>query len=229
MKVIEVSTMMNYIIGGIFLLLSLFIGLYTWNFHEYEVSDNPEQWGQFGDYIGGTINTTVAILNFILITYITLRIAKNEENRAQNSFKDSVRPLALFYFDIADDFLSIQLHNVGLGPLILKEFSIFDAENQYKDLKEIIDTITIPFKPEHSITKSTIDDGTIIRKDDYLNLLTMKIDDGGMIEYTKKVDCLNQIKARLAKLEIKIVYADLFGNVIKEESEKLAPISTVCT
>lgn len=202
--------------------------VYIWNFHDRKLSQNPEEWGQFGDYIGGTLNTTISILNLVLITYLTIKLAKIEEHRVMNISKDSVRPLGLFSFDVSNNFFKIELHNVGLGPLILKEFKIFDSQKEYKDIKEIIDSISLPYRPEYSLTRSTTD-GTIIRKDDYLNIIDMQINENSDgIEYDKKVESFKKIKERLSTCEIKIIYSDLFGNKINEETEKLDVINVNC-
>lgn len=216
------------IVGVITIILLIVVGLYIWNFHERKLSQDPEEWGQFGDYIGGTLNTTISILNLVLIAYLTIKFAKIEENRVINGSKDSVRPLGLFSFDVSNDFFKIELHNVGLGPLILKEFKIFDSQKEYKDIKEIIDSISLQYRPKYSLTRSTTD-GTIIRKDDYLNIINMQINESTEgIEYSKKVESLKKVKEKLSTCEIKIIYSDLFGNIINEETEKLDAINVNC-
>lgn len=39
---------------------------YALNFGRYGVSDNPEQWGQLGDYLGGLVNPIVGLITVIL-------------------------------------------------------------------------------------------------------------------------------------------------------------------
>ncbi len=57
----------------------------------------------------------------------------------------------------------------------------------------------------------------------------MQIDvDTQGVEHSKKVDSLKIVKTRLASCEIKIVYSDLFGNIISEEIEKLEPVNVDC-
>ncbi|WP_100075575.1 hypothetical protein [Chryseobacterium camelliae] len=225
---------MNYkiiwiIVGIVSILLLIILGFYIGNFHKRNLSDSPEEWGQFGDYLGGTLNTTISILNLFLLAYLTIKIAKIEEDRTSNTSKDSVKPLGLFSFNISNDFFKIELHNVGLGPLILKEFKIFDKEKHYKDFKELLDSIPLQhYRPKYSFTKST-SNGTIIRKDDFLNIIDMQLDnDEAGVEYSKKVESLKIIKSKLASCEIKIIYADLFGNIINEEIEKLDFINIDC-
>jgi len=218
-----------FIIGIVFIVLSIILGFYIINFHERPLSENPEEWGQFGDYLGGTLNTTTSILNLFLLAYLTIKIAKIEESRTNNMSKDSVRPLGLFSFDVSNDFFKIEFHNVGIGPLIIKEFKIFEKEKEYRDLKELLDSIPLQFyRPKYSFTKSTTS-GTIVRKDDFLNIIDMQIDvDTQGVEHSKKVDSLKIVKTRLASCEIKIVYSDLFGNIISEEIEKLEPVNVDC-
>lgn len=225
---------MNYkiiwiIVGIVSMLLLIILGFYIGNFHKRNLSDSPEEWGQFGDYLGGTLNTTISILNLFLLAYLTIKIAKIEEDRTSNTSKDSVKPLGLFSFNISNDFFKIELHNVGLGPLVLKDFKIFDKEKHYKDFKELLDSISLQhYRPKYSFTKST-SNGTIIRKDDFLNIINMQLDDDKEgVEYSKKVESLKIIKSKLALCEIKIIYADLFGNIINEEIKKLDFINIDC-
>jgi len=55
---------------ALFLLLPciLVAGFYVYHFlliNNFSLSNNPEQWGQFGDYFGGTLNPIFAFLAFI--------------------------------------------------------------------------------------------------------------------------------------------------------------------
>lgn len=229
MKDIVNNKIIWIIVGIVSISILTVFGLYILNFHDHEISKNPEEWGQFGDYIGGVLNALVSVLNLILITYLTVKIAKIDEDRSKNNLKDSVKPLGLFSYEVSKNSLKIELHNVGLGPLILKELKIFDDIKEHSDFKEFIEKHTLSYRPNFSVTKSTTEEGTIIRKDDYLSIIDMQIDENSDgIEYAKKLESLNKIKKEIAKCKIKISYFDLYGNLIKEEIEKLNLIDTNC-
>lgn len=62
----------------ILLVLALFpIVIYVCNFHTFKLSDNPSDWGVFGDYIGGTYSVIIAVL----VVYISRDLAKRDEEK----------------------------------------------------------------------------------------------------------------------------------------------------
>lgn len=63
----------------IFLIFLIPIAVYFIHFCGYSISDNPSDWGVFGDYIGGIYNVLVAILIFIL----SYRLEKDNKRRAK--------------------------------------------------------------------------------------------------------------------------------------------------
>lgn len=64
-----------YLVIGLSILAC--IGSFVLTFYDYTFSDKTENWGQFGDYVGGLMNPLVSILN----VFVTIQIA-----RAVNSF-----------------------------------------------------------------------------------------------------------------------------------------------
>jgi uncharacterized membrane protein len=61
--------------------LTLFIA----QFSSSTLSTNPQDWGVFGDYVGGTINPVVSTLNLLVSIWIALLLSKisNEQNDKQ--------------------------------------------------------------------------------------------------------------------------------------------------
>lgn len=49
------------------------------------MSSNPSDWGVYGDFIGGSINPLLTIVNIIALVYLTYIVSHIEENRAQES------------------------------------------------------------------------------------------------------------------------------------------------
>lgn len=47
--------------------------IYVWHFRDHEVSDSPEDWGTFGDYIGGVYSVLVALI----VLYLSHQLEKN--------------------------------------------------------------------------------------------------------------------------------------------------------
>jgi len=71
------------------LMVAALLGIFTYQFWHHELAQSSEQWGQFGDYIGGTINPLIAVLNLLALVYIAFEI-HNLEN-AQTKIIEETR------------------------------------------------------------------------------------------------------------------------------------------
>lgn len=75
----------------IFLLIIAFsliltpIFIYGFHFGITPLSNNKTDWGAYGDFIGGTVNTIISLISLIVLGYITYLVSKNtnEESRKQ--------------------------------------------------------------------------------------------------------------------------------------------------
>jgi hypothetical protein len=81
----------NKILGltGVLLLFLIFgtpIGIYIYYFRRLSVSQNPDNWGVFGDYIGGTLNPLIAIVNLFVLAYLTYLVAKRSNKASKKLF-----------------------------------------------------------------------------------------------------------------------------------------------
>lgn len=224
----EIKKILNIIIYILSLTIIIIIGSYIWNFHQHKISDDPGNWAEFGDFIGGTLNSVIGILNLFLLAYLTLKIAKIETKRNQDNLKENVKPLGLFSFKVSTNSIDIEYHNVGMGPLIISSFKILYNQKEYADFNEIIRNISIPFRPSFSVTKST-KSGSIIRRDNNISLIKMSITkDSSDFEYSKKLESLNKIKNEISKCEILINYKDLYSNEFTEGKEDLKDLNVNC-
>ena len=75
------STITNWIKSHFLLLLIvaalLPILFYVLMFHDYKLSDDPADWGVFGDYIGGVYSVLIALL----VVYITRNLSRRDEEK----------------------------------------------------------------------------------------------------------------------------------------------------
>lgn len=69
----------------LFLVAMIPIIVYVWHFHGLKISDNPADWGVFGDYIGGVYSILIAIL----VVYISRNLDRRdeEEKRKQEALR----------------------------------------------------------------------------------------------------------------------------------------------
>lgn len=49
---------------------------YWSQFHNRPLSESPEQWGQFGDYVGGTLNPAISLIGLVLTFWIAVQVNK---------------------------------------------------------------------------------------------------------------------------------------------------------
>lgn len=78
-----------YLVAGVCAIFAaVALSVYGWNFARQPISDNPQDWGVFGDYVGGVLNPVFAVVNISVVIYIAYHIRQLEENHdrdAQNA------------------------------------------------------------------------------------------------------------------------------------------------
>ena len=62
------------------------IGFYIFTFYKSAISNNPSDWGGFGDFLGGVLNPIIGIVNIIILIYVAIIVSKNEERRWLSQF-----------------------------------------------------------------------------------------------------------------------------------------------
>ena len=65
------------------------IGIYIYHFNSYAISTKPQDWGPFGDFLGGVLNPILAFCSFIALLY-TIHIQQNELALTRLELKRSV-------------------------------------------------------------------------------------------------------------------------------------------
>lgn len=76
--------------GGLISLVFIFYPLYQYidKFKPNGISDNPAEWAQFGDYIGGTTNVIIGILNIVATIILALVIKNLDDSRSKIKDKE---------------------------------------------------------------------------------------------------------------------------------------------
>lgn len=69
--------------------VSTVLGVYIFHFGEYEISNNPEKWGPFGDFFGGVLNPILAFFSFVALLY-TIHIQQKELELTRIELSNSV-------------------------------------------------------------------------------------------------------------------------------------------
>lgn len=90
-----------WILGPVFATFTIVVGTYLAAFKSASISEHPEHWGQFGDYIGGILNPLVAFAALTLLAISVqlqrteLAATRNELSATAESQKKQVRLSAL--------------------------------------------------------------------------------------------------------------------------------------
>lgn len=124
------------IIGCILLSIIILIVLWLyWNtFWNRPISEDSAQWGQFGDYIWWTLNPILGLLNLIVLLFISINVAKIEEDRNARNLK----PLGNITTHLINEkwslvSIEILIKNCWLWPMIIKNISIEKSWEKYSN------------------------------------------------------------------------------------------------
>lgn len=115
----------------ILLVLALLpIVIYVCNFHAFKLSDDPSDWGVFGDYIGGTYSVIIAVL----VVYISRDLAKRDEEKRIK--KEALRKV---YMQITSIQQNPKVNQNKLTKLyrLIEESKLFIENDFYDRLKEL--------------------------------------------------------------------------------------------
>lgn len=203
--------------------LLLVFGFYICNFKGFKISDNPGDWGQFGDYIGGLLNPFISLLNLIILTYLSLRLVKNDDERNKWTLMELARPYGDITFEKDRGQLYIRISNLGLGPMIVKDIKIIHKDGHiFSNFDHLVEGINRTAKFTFG-TFTTTRNHCVIGKGESVNL----IDLSGDIANQGYVNILTQFITKLNNYRIEIQYFDMYDRVIDKIEDKVQFSSAV--
>lgn len=117
---------------------AIMIGFYIWKFHDHSFSSNPEDWGNFGDYIG----SITGLLAFLGVLY-TAWDAKSESNKRDE--RDQ-------YFNL------LQLHNSNTNEVncVVGEIT-FQGQKAFDKYANVVNTIIADYIVVNYIMETEIE------------------------------------------------------------------------
>lgn len=176
--------------------------IYYLHFLDGFISDKPNIWGEFGNFLNGALAPIVALVG-LLITYV-LRKNTEKNNALAN------RPLVFVSLNDYDNFISLNIHNKGLGPAIIKDYKIInkDTKREYSSTFEILndaipETITLDnFTGNHN--------NLVLSPGEKRNIFRLRDDHTfeGDIAFDKAV---YGIRNAFKHLQFQIKYQDVYG------------------
>lgn len=183
---------------------------YYYNFSQNGLSKDPEVWAQFGDYFGGILNPFISLLNLIILTYLSIRLVKDEDDRNKWTLQELARPLGSINMFKNDSSLHIELQNCGLGPMVINNFEIIqDGRLISKNFMEIVYAHENDVKYNYRFF-SFSDDNAILAKDEKLTLMRIKGDKDNPIFKLFKSKIVDSLK----DMTVIIYYSDMYDRKI---------------
>ncbi len=126
-----------FIIAAFVILITLTpIFFFILNFHNFKVSNDIANWGSFGDYFGGILNTFFSFLTLIVTIYIAFEISKIEENRNKENLKFEKEKLLRELREVEYKRINLELQKVWISiteddEMIAKKI-IYNCLTQYR-------------------------------------------------------------------------------------------------
>lgn len=182
-------------------------------FNQYGASDDPERWGQFGDFFGGVLNPIISLINLIILMYLSIRLVKDEDERNKWTLQELARPFGAIHLENTFQTIEISLKNVGLGPMILKKMLIkkeFGKEyiNFYDLVNDILDQkyLNVELNSKMDSFHLDRDSGGAVGKDEILCLFKLRF----TTPDPKNVQVLEFVCKQLKDYKLYIDYSDMY-------------------
>jgi hypothetical protein len=122
MKGLKTTAIIIISIGGLLSIIP--IVFYFAQFGDMNIATDTSVWGTFGDFIGGTINPIIGLVNLALLIAISIYVAKFDSHRQFNEYRYQVYVELCTKFDTSE--------NTADGLKELKEFlEIYLFNNQF--------------------------------------------------------------------------------------------------
>ncbi len=109
-------------------------GSYIFNFHNHTISKSSGDWGTFGDFIGGTLNPTLAFLSLLAILQ-TIRIQSKELAKSSEALELSKEELAKSSIALIEQSNSLKIQNF--------ETTFFNMINLHNEMVKNISLIKL--------------------------------------------------------------------------------------
>lgn len=132
----------KYLIAFSLILIAFVAIAFLTVFWNSNISTNIEQWGQLGDYLGGTLNPILAVINICIFIYLTLVVQdisnKNHEQSLEMNKKIALMSMKreeLNHFKIEmdkviDDWES-DLKNIDKAKQMLYKYNVLEYRMSY--------------------------------------------------------------------------------------------------
>ncbi len=138
-KIIEKDGHLNIKLITYLLLFLIFIVIFPYSikFYRTVLSDDPGNWGEFGDYIGGILNPIFTLINIILLLYLAKIVNQKEDQRIidELKYKDYKEITQKFYKIKIDNFTPLE--KICINAKSMRDFLTFNIVTKAYFFNEI--------------------------------------------------------------------------------------------
>ena len=117
-------------IGAVVLLASPVL-LYVIQFGGLEISKDPQDWGVFGDYIGGVYT--------VIVTFLAIYLTRNLEKKDAERIKAKAAVGIIFDQIVKIDYKHIDMRSVNKLLRLTKENELYVPQYLFEELTELYD------------------------------------------------------------------------------------------
>lgn len=199
---------------GLAIICLLPVVFYCINFGDHPISDNPADWGTFGDYLGGTLNPILALIGL----FITVALAYISDKRNQANLLNQerlVRPVASIIFGNYEDLIEVKIKNSGLGPMTIEKVeAIKNSQSKSALIGWMPDLPADDIEWTDFVGELT---GYHLSPNQQLNLIKFEVNE----DFWEEEKFRDELRETLADMQIKIEYSDIYGKKMPIEVRNL--------
>ncbi|MCL9777048.1 hypothetical protein [Vibrio methylphosphonaticus] len=134
--------MNQYIISAV-ICITLVLGIYGYQFHSFQISNDVNHWGQFGGFMGGVLGPLLSFLSYVmLIKSLSLQNDANsvlKEESKLNIKNEKMRSFEVHFFNLInaqrDSFEYFKLEP-QLGEFLTGVSAVRELENQIENMRD---------------------------------------------------------------------------------------------
>ncbi|GGE92212.1 hypothetical protein SAMN05443634_10890 [Chishuiella changwenlii] len=175
-------------------------------------------WSDFGSFIGGYATLIFGAANLYFLIKISYKLSQIDEDRNNKNKIDSVKPLGIINYEVDYKNLcyKVVINNFGLGPLVVKNYSIKYDEILYENFEFFYNKIALIMQSSQLLKSIEKDKFFVGSNSNYVILevgFNRKYEPGlKNLSGTGKKD-LNEFIKNMKSVELTFECEDIFGNV----------------
>jgi|GEM_PF-4700502 len=179
--------LLTTLIFGCICMLSI-IGFFFYNFYNYDISPDLNDWGSFGDFMGGVLNPIISLYSLVLLGFITYLVSRQSTDASYEM------NLKFRKMDIYSKFSELR-------PSV-SDF-VYSIGRNMNELNLILANITdlSQLKGYHSIASENINESAQMVSRYYRFLKNLDIDHGHLFDYDFRSQEFEKLKGVLSEID----------------------------